>query len=159
DELERAREEAIQVTSAPVGTLRVTTSIAFGHTMLVPLLPKWRETFPSLSLDLMLTDAVVDLIAERIDVAIRIGARPQSEMVGARLLAWKYRACASSAYLRRNPPLEDPSDLERHNCVVFKWPGTTPEWRFRHPGGAEVLVNIHGAITISNALSVRQAAL
>ncbi|HKE94653.1 MAG TPA: LysR family transcriptional regulator [Povalibacter sp.] len=159
DELERGREETLQFTARPVGTVRVTTSLAFGHTLIVPLLPRWRDTFPSLSLDLVLTDAIVDLISERIDVAIRIGARPQSGMIGARLLPSRYRACASGRYLSQHPAPRTPTDLERHSCVVFKWPGATSEWRFRNAEGKDVIVSLNGPITISSALSVRQAAV
>src|SRR5262249_55159992 len=119
DELERAREETREITTTPVGTLRVTASVAFGHAFLVPLLPLWRQSFPSLSLDLLLTDSIVDLISERMDIAIRLGARPESGMVGARLLRSRYRVCASPGYLSRKPVPMLPADLTEHDVVLF----------------------------------------
>jgi DNA-binding transcriptional LysR family regulator len=159
EELERAREETLQITKEPFGTLRVTTSVAFGHALLVPLLPVWRETFPALSLDLLLTDSITDLISERIDVAIRLGARPESGMVGARLLRSRYRVCASPRYLNSNPVPKTPVDLAKHDCVLFKWPGSRSEWRFRNGRGADIRVDVTGSIMISSGLSAKQAAV
>jgi DNA-binding transcriptional LysR family regulator len=159
DELERAREETREITTTPVGTLRVTASVAFGHALLVPLLPRWRQAFPSLSLDLLLTDSIVDLISERIDVAIRLGTRPESGMVGARLLTSRYRVCVSRDYLRRAPALREPSDLADHDCVCFRSPNAPTRWQFRARDGGIASVDINGSLLISSALSVRAAAI
>jgi DNA-binding transcriptional LysR family regulator len=70
EEMERAREEVASIGSEPSGTLRVSTSVAFGQICLVPLLPAFRRAFPRLRLELLLTDTNVDLIADRIDLAI-----------------------------------------------------------------------------------------
>ena len=69
DELEHARDEAATISACPTGTLRLTASVAFGHTCLVPLLPAFRQKFPALRLELVLTDATLDLVAASADTA------------------------------------------------------------------------------------------
>ncbi len=159
DELNRAHEETIEVTSSAVGTLRVTASVAFGHALLVPLLPAWRTAFPAIALDLMLTDAQVDLIGERVDVAIRFGVRPDSGMIGSKLLSSRYRVCASPGYLKHTGALQEPTELATRDCVVFRWQASHSLWQFGNADGAVSDVNIGGSIVISSALSVRQAAI
>src|SRR5229473_1687670 len=75
DEIDRVGQEACDMVAEPAGRLRVTASVSFGHTILVPLLPCLRSAYPELSIDLVLTDAVLDLITEKIDVAVRLGPR------------------------------------------------------------------------------------
>jgi DNA-binding transcriptional LysR family regulator len=70
DELERARIEALNISTAPAGTLRLTTSVTFGQTVILPLLPAFRQRFPRLMLDAVFADANIDLVAERIDLAM-----------------------------------------------------------------------------------------
>lgn len=159
DALDRAHEETKEVTTSTIGTLRVTASVAFGHALLVPLLPTWRAEFPSIGLDLLLTDSQLDLIGERVDVAIRFGVRPDSGMVGSKLLSSRYRVCASRLYLQRMRPLLQPADLAKHDCVVFRWQASHSVWQFCDARGAATDVNVSGSIVISSALSVRQAAI
>lgn len=159
DELSRAHEETIEITGSAVGNLRVTASVAFGHALLVPLLPAWRSAYPAIALDLMLTDAQVDLIGERVDIAVRFGVRPDLRMVGSKLLLSRYRVCASPSYLKHASPLLQPHQLADHDCVVFRWQASHSLWQFRDATGVVSNVNVGGSIMISSALSVRQAAI
>ncbi|MEO1460283.1 MAG: LysR family transcriptional regulator, partial [Pseudomonadota bacterium] len=86
DELKRAQEAALSVSAEPRGTLRISASIAFGQAVLVPALERFRTAMPSVALDLVLTDTPLDLVAERIDLAIRLGRIDRAvagEIVGA----------------------------------------------------------------------------
>ncbi|MBD2249091.1 LysR family transcriptional regulator [Nostoc sp. FACHB-888] len=93
DELEHARDEALAVSVGPIGTLRVTTSVAFGHKFLVPLLPEFRDLFPDLKLELLLTDTNLDLVSERVDLAIRLGPNIQIGVTCVKLFNTRYRVC------------------------------------------------------------------
>jgi DNA-binding transcriptional LysR family regulator len=101
EELEHARLAARDVSVGPSGTLRISTTVAFGQICLVPLLPDFRNSYPGLALELVLTDSNLDLIGERIDVAIRLGPRLDLGYVGAKLFSTRYRVCASPAYVAR----------------------------------------------------------
>ncbi len=103
DEIDRVGQEACDIVAEPVGRLRVTASVSFGHTVLVPLLPRLRSAYPELSIDLVLTDAVLDLITEKIDVAVRLGPRIDSGLIGTQVMRTRYHVCASPAYLKAIP--------------------------------------------------------
>jgi DNA-binding transcriptional LysR family regulator len=159
DEMDRVGQEARDIVAEPAGRLRVTASVSFGHTVLVPLLPRLRSAYPDLSIDLILTDAVLDLINEKIDVALRLGPRIDTGLIGTQLMRTRYHVCASPGYLKSAPKLRAPPDLSDHGCVLFPYPGYRSQWRFRARNGEVTEVPVNGAITISNALALQRAAL
>jgi DNA-binding transcriptional LysR family regulator len=159
DEMDRVGQEARDIVAEPAGRLRVTASVSFGHTVLVPLLPRLRSAYPDLSIDLMLTDAVLDLITEKIDVAVRLGPRIDAGLIGTQLMRTRYHVCASPAYLKAAPKLRVPPDLSSHGCLLFPYSGYRSQWRFRAKNGEVTEVPVNGAVTISNALALHRAAL
>jgi DNA-binding transcriptional LysR family regulator len=159
DEMDRVGQEARDIVAEPAGRLRVTASVSFGHTVLVPLLPRLRSAYPDLSIDLMLTDAVLDLITEKIDVAVRLGPRIDAGLIGTQLMRTRYHVCASPAYLKAAPKLRVPPDLSGHGCLLFPYPGYRSQWRFRAKNAEVIEVPVNGAVTISNALALHRAAL
>lgn len=157
-ELERARDEARDVVAEPSGRLRLTTSVAFGTTCVVPLLPRLRAKYPQLELDLLLSDTVIDLIAERVDLAIRLGPRLDSGLVGTQLMRTRYRVCASPEYVARSPAMKKPEALAAVDCLLFPFPGYRTLWRFRGKKGNIVDVAVKGSVVMSNALALLRAA-
>ena len=158
DELEQARDRARSAGGEPTGTLRLTASVAFGQTLLVGLLPRFQEAFPQLRLELLLSDARLDLIAERIDLAIRLGPDPSGDFVAVRLFPTRYRVCASPEYVKTHAPIGSPADLTGHRCLLFALPRYRTRWHFRKPGMSEQTVPISGDLVISNALALRDCA-
>ncbi|MCU0684288.1 MAG: LysR family transcriptional regulator [Polyangiaceae bacterium] len=156
--LDRAREEAASTRADPVGSLRLTASIAFGQTCLVPLLPSLRAAFPRLKLELVLTDRTVDLVAENIDLAIRLGPSFRADVIGVKLFATRYRVVASPAYLRREGLVKSLADLSRRRCLLFDLPDFRSRWLFRRSGKV-VEVPVNGDLVISSVLALRSAAL
>ncbi|NNG02739.1 MAG: LysR family transcriptional regulator, partial [Inquilinus sp.] len=159
DELEKAREDALGVGAQPTGTLRMTVSVAFGQRCLVPLLPRFAEAFPRLGLELLMTDAAIELVAERVDLAIRLGPTVSGDVVCAKLMDTRYRVCASPDYLERAPSLARPEDLRRHACLAFALPDYRSRWLFRAADGKASEVPVGGRMVISNALALRDAAI
>ncbi len=159
DELEDARDQALAIHSQPAGTLRMTASVAFGQQCLVPLAPKFRAAFPNLKLELTLTDANLDLVSERIDLAIRLAPRIEGDVIALRLFPTRYRVCASPDYLAAAAPLKTPEDLTRHRCLLFALPHYRSRWLFREPGGAIAEILVRGDVVMSNALSLRACVL
>lgn len=159
DELDRAESEARDIVAAPSGRLRVTASVAFGATVVVPRLARLRALHPALDIELMLSDQIVDVVAERIDIAIRLGARLDTGLVGTRLMQTRYHVCASPDYIARNGKPARPERLEDHDCLLFPYQGFRTQWRFRSRGGAVTEVPVKGGIVISNALALHRAAL
>ena len=158
DELAQAQDEAAQLNSEPAGLVRMSASVAFGHTLIVPLLDAFHASFPLLQMDLILTDSNLDLIAERIDIAIRLGAAIDANLIASKLLTTRYRVVASPDWRDRHPDLKSPADLADLPCLRFNLPMFRDEWLFRDPSGIVTTVPIHGSFTISSVLALRDAA-
>lgn len=159
DELDRARDAARGVSAGPAGTLRLTASVSFGFTRLVPLLPEFRARYPGVKLELLLTDSVLDLVAERVDLAIRLGRRFDADFVATKLVDTQYRVCVSPGYLEVRKPPAIPDELRQHNCLLFALPEFRSRWLFRDHTGEVQEVPVHGDVTILNALALRACAL
>ena len=159
EELVTAREAGADVLAAPKGRLRVTASVAFGERWLMPRIASFRRLYPRLDLDLFLSDGVIDIAAEGIDVGIRLGTRMTGSLVATRLFPTRYRVVASPGYVERHGRPDGPGDLADHDCLVFPLPGYRSLWRFRSSERTIAEVEPRGTLTISNALALRRAAL
>lgn len=159
EELERARETALAASGAPRGLLRLTASVTYGQTRIVPLLPSFRARYPEIALDCVFTDANVDLVADRIDLAVRLAPEVEGDLVATKLVDTRYRVVASPAYLAAAPPLVVPRDLSAHRCLLFSLRAYRTRWLFRDATGAVEEVPIAGDITLSPAGSLASAAI
>lgn len=158
-QLEDARDQAHATSATMTGTLRLTTSVAYGQTRLVPLLSVFRNHFPALKLELIMTDANVDLVAERIDLAIRLGARLEGDLISTRLHPTRYHVVAAPSWKEPHGPLKKPEDLTQVPCLCFDLPDYRRRWLFRNSRKDVKGVLVTGDMVISNALALREAAL
>lgn len=161
EELAQARVAALDATGEVRGRLRVTVSNAFGVRRVSPLLPAFCNAHPALELDLVMTEATVDLIAERVDVAVRLGNLRDSSLVAVPLLQIRYRVVASPAWLRAQtqPPCV-PQDLQSIPCLCFALLGFRDHWQFKAADGADVIdVAVRPRLVATNALVLREGAL
>jgi DNA-binding transcriptional LysR family regulator len=160
EDIAAAADVARDLSAEATGTLRVTASVAYGQTVLVPRLPAFQAANPRLMLDLVFTDATVDLVAERIDLAIRLGRRPSVDLICSRLLPIHYRVCANPIYLAARGHPQNPKQLADHNCLRFPFPHFRDHWRFRcAEEEEEIEVEVNGTPMISSALALRACAL
>jgi DNA-binding transcriptional LysR family regulator len=159
EELGRARDVAGSIAETPRGTLRLTASVTFGQTRIVPLLAEFRALYPDIKVEGVFTDAVVDLIAERIDLAVRLAPTIEGDLIATKLMDTQYRVIASPGYLANRPRLVRPSDLIRHRCVLFSLRPYRTRWIFRNRAGQLEDVPIEGDIVLAPASAVRDAAL
>jgi DNA-binding transcriptional LysR family regulator len=120
----------------PSGTIKVTAPFPIGLHLLCPALPRFRERYPKLSVDLRLTDRIIDIIDEGIDVAIRVGELADSRLVSRRLAANMLCAYASPEYLARRGTPQHPYELAGHDCVSLRFQnsGQSLRWQFRVDG-------------------------
>ncbi|MGL4727743.1 MAG: LysR substrate-binding domain-containing protein [Bosea sp. (in: a-proteobacteria)] len=159
EEMDRARVEALDVSAAPTGTLRISASVSFGQSMIVPLLPAFKARYPELKVDGIFTDANLDLVAERVDLAVRLAPTIEGDLIATRLKDTHYRVVASPAYLASAPPLTKPSELIHHRALLFTLRAFRSRWIFRDREGRIEEAPIKGDITLSPAGSLRDAAL
>ncbi|MFO1328065.1 MAG: LysR family transcriptional regulator [Rubrivivax sp.] len=126
----------------PSGRLAVTASMLFGTRFVAPLLTELVQRHAALQVELLLVDRLVNLIDEGMDVAVRIGALPDSSLVAVPLGAVRQVVCASPAYLQAHGDLQRPEDLGTHHCVRFTGIAPQPEWAFRAPPGKVEITSV-----------------
>ena len=158
--LEEIRHAANEVQDQQGGSrLRLTASTAFGHTQILPLVETFQQQHPGIDLDLIFTDANLELIKENIDLAVRLSPQFDSDLVGTRLFSTHYKVCVSPDY--PHPPPEHPQQLSQHPCLVFTLPSYRTRWFFQPKGGERPVeeIAIQSKLAISNALTLREATL
>ena len=159
EDFDHAIEEARRSRQSPSGTLRLTASTAFAYECIAPNLKGYSELYPEIRLELIATDTNVDILADRVDLAVRLAASPQGDVISTRLSRTRYRVCASPDYLSWYGHPAHPRDLEGLNCLRHLLPDYNNRWLFRRTGESMFEVPIKGSVTISNPLSLRRAAL
>ena len=135
-EIEAADALAAQITLEPAGSLRISAPTVFGANGLVPLLTRYQDANPRIEIDLVLTDRVVDLVDEGFEAVFRVGPLKDSSLIARKLAPYRLTTAASPAYLaRRGIPIE-PSQLLRHDCLVYAQRSREPEnsWIFQRDG-------------------------
>lgn len=148
-EAEEIEQAALAARGEPSGSLRVTAPLPIGLHLLCPALPRFRERFPKLTVDVRLTDRIVDIVEEGIDVAIRVGELAESSLRSRRLAPNRLCAYASPEYLARRGTPEHPDQLAGHDCVNvrFQSSGQPLRWPFRI-GGRLVEITPEPRITV-----------
>ncbi len=142
---------------APAGKLRITAPVTFGTEALIPALSVYLERYPEVSVDVALSDRVVDLVEEGFEAAIRIGRLPDSGLVAKPLSPYRLMICASPDYLARKGTPAKPDDLTRHECLSFS-PAALAHWRMTDDEGAW-RIPVSGRLQVNHGQALRMAAL
>jgi len=140
------------------GRLRICAPVTFARLHLVPRLGAFLDAHPKLRLELVMDDRAIDLVAENIDAALRMGALTDSALVARKLTQGERLVVASPAYLARRGVPITPADLLEHDAVVYGQTSGGEEWGFRR-GTSETSVHIQTRLTISAAEGVRAAVI
>jgi len=130
-------DDAERVASAgerAVGRVRLNTSASYATHVLAPVLPEFLGSHPGVELDIVQTDTVIDLLAERTDVAVRAGPLKNSSLTARKLGETTLIIVAAPSYLERFGEPRSIADLERHNCLGFGHERATATWRFLENG-------------------------
>jgi DNA-binding transcriptional LysR family regulator len=159
EELEHATLAATDASAGPRGLLRLTAPITFAQEHIVPLLPELARRHPDLRFELLLTDAYLDLVAERVDVAIRLGRLADSSLVAHRLCDMPYAVAASPDYLQRRGRPSHPAELAQHACLRYPVQGYGSSWQFREGDGEPFEVQVAGPVVAANGAVLRHCAI
>ena len=158
-EFDLASEAALDLVSMPTGTIRVTACTSFGQRVLAPILPELRSRYPDLTVDLQLVDHAVDIVEEKIDLAVRFGNRPEGNFIVSRLVPRHFRICASPSYIEREGKPENPRALEDRDCLLFSFPGYRSAWKFRRDGESDFTVPVSGHLLVSHGVTMTKCAV
>lgn len=156
--IDEAEHQAIGAQRATAGRLRISTSVAFGRRVLVPLALRYMQAHPGVQVDLSFDDRYVDLVEQGVDLAVRMGQMADSSL-GARYLGTNpWVMVAADAYLARQGEPRTPDDLARHDCIVYSSVQGDDRWRITPPAGAAVSVPVKGPLRSNNLSAVLAAA-
>jgi DNA-binding transcriptional LysR family regulator len=133
-ELEDAESAVSERSAKATGRLTISAPAGFGRWHVAPLLPSFLAEHRELTVTLSLNDRVVDLIGEGIDVAIRIAANTDSNLVRIKLADNQRVVVASPAYIKRHGQPNTLADLAKHNCLAISSDGSQRGWTFRQSG-------------------------
>jgi DNA-binding transcriptional LysR family regulator len=157
-ELEEANRSVSERDGPPRGVLRVSLPVVFARLHVTPILPDFLRACPGIEIEIIMTDRMVNLVEDRIDVAIRLGALDSSSLVARRLAPHHRRLCASPAYLAEHGEPQVPADLARHRCLTFSYGSADRTWRFAKDGREES-VRVRGPLRANDSETLKAAAL
>jgi len=150
-EAEAAEGEALDQSVSPRGLVRLAAPMSFGMAYVAPALPEFLATHPDVSVDLHLSDEVVDLVGDGFDCALRIAALPDSSLTARRLRPIERRLVAAPSYLAQRGRPRHPDELVRHRCLGYAYLPNAGFWRFVNAAGEEAVVRPIGPLRANNA--------
>lgn len=153
-----AEEAATHSRSTPRGVLRVNAPMSFGLLHVVPALGAFARAFPEIEVDLVLDDRVLDLVDGGFDLALRIGALPDSSLVAHPLARSRNVMVAHPDYLARAGTPTAPSELAGHAVLLYSLASTGARWELRR-GGRRESVRVRGPLKANSSLAIRQGVL
>ena len=150
-DLDAAFEELNVYRSAPVGTLRINAPRLAARLMLLPLVARFLEAYPAVNVEIVVDEAIVDVISAGFDAGVRYG-----ELIAADMLTvpcggkHRFAVVGSPSYLEAHPAPRTPHDLARHRCIRYRFTsGAFYRWEFQKRG-AEVAVEVNGPLTVGD---------
>ncbi|WP_246519934.1 LysR family transcriptional regulator [Ancylobacter lacus] len=138
------------------GCLRVSAATTFARLHVIPLLPRFLERHPGLEIDVILDDRVIDLVAEGVDISLRMGVLPDSSALARRLATGGRSVFATPGYIARCGQPHSPADLVEHETIIYSQLSNV--WSFRR-GSTEASVTVRGRVRVSAAEGLRAAVL
>src|SRR6478736_2639522 len=155
---EAAEDHTLAQSTAPRGLVRLAAPMSFGVLHVAPLLPEFLAAYPEVSIDLHLSDAMVDLIGEGFDAAIRLAVLPDSSLVARRLCEMQRYLVGSPAYLNKHGRPKHPLHVAEHRCIAYSNTMTPETWRF-DKDGKSARVRPDGPRRVNNGESMMPAVI
>lgn len=155
--LKEAEMEAAELQTSPQGRLRVSLPAAFAISYLAAPLAEFKARYPGLTIEAVLADRKVDILAEGFDLAVRIGELADSTMIARRLASVDRSVCASPSYLQRRGTPSQPEDLAGHECLLYAYHSVPTLWRLQGPG-RDAVVEVSGSLVSNHAEMLVEAA-
>jgi len=153
-DVDEAEDVASSLTATPRGRLRVNMSVAFGRLHIAPFIPEFLERYDDISLDIMMNDQYSDLVADRIDLAIRIGELGDSSLMARKLGVSPMVIVGAPAYFEKHGHPEHPEELKEHNCLTYSFLNNGNIWHFQKEG-QDISIQVKGNCQSDNTDGIR----
>jgi DNA-binding transcriptional LysR family regulator len=144
--------------TSPKGDLTLTAPIVFGRLHILPIVTDFLKAYPEIDVCLILSDRVVDMMEEHIDIALRIGKLPDNSMIARGVGFIREVVCGSPAYFKTHGKPKEPDDLKSHDCVTFDRLGDASLWIFRK-GKKNQMIPVHSRLTVSTSEAAMEASI
>ena len=158
EEADEAESAARGAGSGLTGRLRICGAVTFARIHLMPRLPEFLARHPELEMEVVLDDRNIDLVQERIDVALRMGQLSDSSLTARRIASGRHVVVGTPAYFERTGKPTAPGDLAAHQAVIYDQEAGGQDWTFQRDD-AEIAVTLKGRLRVSAAEGVRAAVL
>lgn len=158
-DLEETETSVSGKASHPRGRLRLTAPVALATSRLAPAFADFLRTYPDITLDIVLSDNIIDFAEEGLDMAIRVGRVGSENLVARHIADTALLVAAAPAYLERAGTPQSPDELARHRCFTYTYAAAGNQWTFRNDGGDPVNVRITGPINANNGLFLAEMAV
>ena len=158
DDVKEARFAVGRLHAEPRGSLRISSSVAFGRLHIASALAEFLETYPDVKIDMVTTDRFVDMAEEGVDIVIRITNDPEQNVVARKLAVVNRKMCATPAYFARHGVPTTLKDLEQHNCLTYTYFNPQDSWRLRGPEG-EITLKVSGNLRLNDDDALAEAVL
>ena len=142
----------------PKGLLTITSPTLFGRLHVLPITYSFMRIQPDIDIRCLLTNVVVDLLSEKINLGIRIGRLSDNSLIAMRAGSVRQIICASPGYISRHGRPLSPDDLTSHQCISFAWSATPAEWAFKMPSGEIRHVPVHARLMLNSIEGIVDAA-
>ncbi|WP_340613917.1 LysR substrate-binding domain-containing protein [Xenorhabdus thailandensis] len=156
--IDETQQTITQMNREATGLLRLTAPTTFGIRIISPSLGKFRKLYPGVDVDLFLTDSVMDLVADEVELAIRIGVLKDSSLIARPLGTYRMATGAAPSYLNEKGIPTTPESLVAHDCIGFQLKKSRRHWHFLTENG-DLNVPVHDSLSINHGEALRQAAL
>ncbi|MFW9735470.1 LysR family transcriptional regulator [Vibrio parahaemolyticus] len=141
------------------GNIKITVPTISGELILPGVISEFNDKYPDINIDMELDNRFVDIVNERFDLAIRTGMLPDSSLIARKLVDANWVVCASPKYLAKHGIPKQPSELTKHNCLVYSYQETgAREWAFK-AGDKMYQVTVDGNLCTNNSSALRNVAL
>lgn len=145
--------------SEPRGLLRVSVPVTFGEMKLSPLIPKFLALHPQLQVDLQLSDRMIDMLEEGIDVVIRIGGVDDSSLIAKQIATLPLVLCASPSYLQSSGQPRVASDIADHDCIIDSNFRIGKHWPIVSPDGQTSSIEVSSRVSANSPRAVKEVAI
>lgn len=159
EDIEETELAVCQLHAEPQGVLRVSAPPFFGTYHLAPAIADYHKRYPKVKVDLVIHSGPVDVIAEGLDLAIRLGELPDSSLIARKITSSPRVVCAAPSYLEEHGVPKAPEDLKHHNCLINLGSEPHDQWKFISSTGEKITVKVSGMMQANTADPLRLAAI